>query len=125
MQQQDQSAEIEVEEKVDAEMEQKPDDSILKNNDEISPDRVIQEEQEEQRKTSSKRFDWLAVGILLFIAAFFAVTARFNNQPAPSFVPAAALSATGCGLLVTALRKLRPLKGPGVFEALLGGFLVA
>lgn len=125
MQQQDQSAEIEVEEKVDAEMEQKPDDSIIKNNDEISPDRVIQEEQEEQGKTGSKRFDWLAVGILLFIAAFFAVTARFNNQPAPSFVPAAALSATGCGLLVTALRKLRPLKGPGVFEALLGGFLVA
>ncbi|MGH2482776.1 MAG: hypothetical protein ACRDHW_24265, partial [Ktedonobacteraceae bacterium] len=70
-------------------------------------------------------FDWLAVGIALFITAFFALTARFNSQPAPSFVPAAVLSATGCGLLVTALRKLRGRAGVGLWEAGVAGFFLA
>ncbi|MGH2508735.1 MAG: hypothetical protein ACRDHZ_15220 [Ktedonobacteraceae bacterium] len=71
------------------------------------------------------KFDWLAVGIAIFITAFFALTARFNSQPAPSFVPAAVLSATGCGLLVTALRKMRGRLGVGLLEAGLGGFSLA
>jgi hypothetical protein len=40
-------------------------------------------------------------------------------------VPIAVLSATGCGLLVTASRKIRTKKGLGAFEAGLGGFFVA
>lgn len=71
------------------------------------------------------KFDGLAVGIAMFIAAFFALTARFNSQPAPSFVPAAVLSATGCGLLVTALRKMRGKAGVGVIEAGVSGFMLA
>jgi hypothetical protein len=71
------------------------------------------------------RFDWLAMSLVLLIAAFFALTARFNSQPAPSFVPAAALSATGCGLLVTAIRKIRTSTRAGLLEAALGGFFLA
>lgn len=67
-------------------------------------------------------FDWLAMGVALLIAAFFALTARFNSQPSPSFIPAAVFSATGCGLLVTALRKLRRRAGAGLREAGLAGF---
>jgi hypothetical protein len=70
-------------------------------------------------------FDWAALGITILIAAFFALTARLNAQPATSFVPVAVLSATGCGLLVTGSRKLRTSKGAGLFEAGLGGFFVA
>ncbi|HJT58164.1 MAG TPA: hypothetical protein VJ761_16795 [Ktedonobacteraceae bacterium] len=70
-------------------------------------------------------FDWLAMGLVVLIAAFFAITARFHAQPATSLVPIAVLSATGVGLFVTALRKIRPVRGPGVFEAGLGGFFVA
>src|SRR5260370_4723032 len=70
-------------------------------------------------------FDWLALGVVILIAAFFAFTARLNAQPATSFVPVAVLSATGCGLLVTALRKLRTPQGVGLFAAALGGFFVA
>lgn len=70
-------------------------------------------------------FDWLAIGVVILIAAFFALVARINAQPATSFVPVAILSATGCGLLVTALRKLRTTKRAGLFEAALGGFIIA
>jgi hypothetical protein len=70
-------------------------------------------------------FDWLAFGVVLIVAAFFALTARFNVQPAASFVPIAVLSATGCGLLVTALRKTRAYRGAGVLEAALGGLFLA
>jgi len=70
-------------------------------------------------------FDWTALGVVILIAAFFAVTARYNAQPATSFVPAAVLSATGCGLLVTAIRKLHTSKGVGLLEAALGGFFMA
>jgi len=70
-------------------------------------------------------FDLLAFGILIFIAASFAFTARLNAQPPNSLVPAAVLSATGCGLLVTALRKLRTAQRPGLFKAGLAGFVLA
>jgi hypothetical protein len=70
-------------------------------------------------------FDWTAVGIVILIAAFFAITARIHAQPATSFVPTVVLSATGCGLLVTALRKLRTSQGIGLREAALGGFFMA
>ena len=70
-------------------------------------------------------FDWAALGVVILISAFFAITARLNAQPATSFVPAAVLSATGCGLLVTAIRKLRTSKGVGFLEAALSGFIIA
>jgi len=70
-------------------------------------------------------FDWTALGVVILIAAFFAITARHNVQPATSFVPTAVLSATGCGLLVTAIRKLHTSKGIGLLEAALGGFFMA
>src|SRR6266480_5580388 len=70
-------------------------------------------------------FDWTALGVVILIATFFAITARYNVQPATSFVPTAVLSATGCGLLVTAIRKLHTSKGVGLLEAALGGFFMA
>jgi hypothetical protein len=70
-------------------------------------------------------FDWSALGIVLLISAFFAVTARIHAQPATSFVPTVVLSATGCGLLVTAIRKLHMSKNIGLLEAALGGFFMA
>ncbi len=82
-------------------------------------------------KTTSKayrqdsNFDWTAVGIVILIAAFFALTARLHAQPATSFVPTVVLSATGCGLLVTSLRKLRTSQGIGLREAASGGFFMA
>src|SRR5438128_2447083 len=69
-------------------------------------------------------FDWPAIGIVLLIAALFAIAARFNPQPATSLVPAAVLSASGCGLLVTALRKLRTVQRSGLLEAGLGGLFL-
>lgn len=75
--------------------------------------------------SSLRSFDWLTLGVVILIAAFFAFTARLNAQPATSFVPIAVLSATGCGLLVTALRKLHTQKGTGLLVAALGGFFVA
>src|SRR5205085_1906196 len=76
-------------------------------------------------QVSEWRFDWPALGVVLLIAALFAIVARFNAQPATSLVPAAVLSASGCGLLVTALRKLRTVRRPGLLEAAIGGFFVA
>lgn len=70
-------------------------------------------------------FDWTAIGIVILISAFFAITARLNAQPATSFVPVVVLSATGCGLLITAIRKLRTIKGAGLLEATLSGFFMA
>lgn len=74
---------------------------------------------------TERGFDWLAMGLVVLMAAFFAITARFHAQPATSLVPIAVLSATGVGLFITALRKIHPIRGPGVFEAGLGGFFVA
>ncbi|TMD68991.1 MAG: hypothetical protein E6I91_03200 [Chloroflexi bacterium] len=70
-------------------------------------------------------FDWLAIGVVIIIAALFALLARLNPQPSTSIAPAAVLSATGCGLLVTAIRKLRTSQRPGLFEAALGGVFLA
>lgn len=72
-----------------------------------------------------RRFNWPALIAALAVAAFFALTARFNNLPSPSYVPAAIFSATGCGLLVTAIRKLRKWPGAGLLEAGLSGFGMA
>jgi hypothetical protein len=76
-------------------------------------------------QSQESNFDWTALGIVILIAAFFAITARLHAQPATSFVPTVVLSATGCGLLVTAIRKLRTSKGVGLREAALGGFFMA
>lgn len=73
----------------------------------------------------SRKFDLLAVDVIILIAAFFAIAARLNAQPSSSLTPAALLSATGCGLLVTALRKLRTVERPGLFEAGISGFVLA
>jgi hypothetical protein len=75
-------------------------------------------------QSQESNFDWIALGIVIIIAAFFAITARLNAQPATSFVPVVVLSATGCGLLVTAIRKLHVSKGVGLLEAALGGFFM-
>ncbi len=119
-------------------------DLCMQQQEQSEPAKVVAEQSEEreaspQLSASTKReesasekvaptapgFDWLVVGLILLCAIFFALTARLNNQPAPSFVPAAVLSATGCGLLVTALRKLRTTAGVGLLEAALGGLLLA
>ncbi len=76
-------------------------------------------------KAGDKDFDWLALGIVIIIAALFALAGRFNAQPATSLAPVAVLSATGCGLLVTGMRKLRTPLRPGLFEAALGGLFLA
>ena len=71
------------------------------------------------------RFDWPALLSALAVAAFFALTARFNSQPSPSYIPAAVFTATGCGLLVTAIHKLRRRPGAALLEAGLSGFGMA
>ena len=77
------------------------------------------------QQSQMSNFDWAALGIVILIAAFFAITARLHAQPATSLVPTAVLSATGCGLLVTAIRKLHTSQGVGLREAALGGFFMA
>ena len=76
-------------------------------------------------QSQKSNFDWAALGIVFLIAAFFAITTRLHAQPATSFVPTVVLSATGCGLLVTAIRKLRTSQGVGLREAAVGGFFIA
>src|SRR5260370_5482919 len=72
-----------------------------------------------------REFNWLALGVALLIAGLFAVAGRVSPQPATSLVPVAVLSATGCGLLITALRKLHTSQRPGLFEAGIGGLFLA
>ena len=72
-----------------------------------------------------REVDWFAIGVVILIAALFALAARLGPQPATSLTPVAVLSATGCGLLVTALRKLHTSSRPGLFEAALGGLFLA
>ena len=74
---------------------------------------------------SARRFDWPAVGMVVILGAIFAVLAHTSAQPYTSLVPAVVLSATGCGLLITGARKLRPFKGAGIGEAALSGLLLA
>ena len=71
------------------------------------------------------RFDWPAVGVVVILGAIFAALAHISAQPYTSLVPAAVLSATGCGLLITGTRKLRTFKGVGIGEAALSGLLLA
>ena len=71
------------------------------------------------------RFDWPAGGMVVILGAIFAVLAHISAQPYTSLVPAAVLSATGCGLLITGMRKLRTFKGVGIGEAALSGLLLA
>jgi len=71
------------------------------------------------------RIGWSGVGVVVIIAAIFAATAHLTAQPSASLVPAAVLSATGCGLLITGLRKQRTFKGVGLLEAALSGLLLA
>jgi hypothetical protein len=75
--------------------------------------------------TRAGEFDWLALAVIIVIAAIFAGIARLNAQPATSLTPIAVLSATGCGLLITALRKLRTSVGAGLLEAGIGGLVLA
>ena len=75
--------------------------------------------------TEEPGFDWFAIGVVIIIAALFALLARLNPQPSTSIASAPVLSATGCGLLVTAIRKLRTSQRPGLFEAALGGLFLA
>jgi len=70
-------------------------------------------------------FDVTALDVVILLAAFFAIAARLNAQPSNSLTPAAVLSATGCGLLITALRKRRTFQRPGLLEAALGGLILA
>ncbi|HEY1352361.1 MAG TPA: hypothetical protein VGF67_22315 [Ktedonobacteraceae bacterium] len=71
------------------------------------------------------KLDWPALVAALAVAAFFALTARFNSLPSPSYLPAAVLSAIGCGLLVTAVHTVRKRAGAGLREAGLAGFGMA
>ena len=70
-------------------------------------------------------FDVTALDVVILLAAFFAIAARLNAQPSNSLAPAAVLSATGCGLLITALRKRHTFRRPGLLEAALGGLILA
>ncbi len=70
-------------------------------------------------------FDVMALDVVILLAAFFAITTRLNAQPSNSLTPAAVLSATGCGLLITALRKRHTFQRPGLLEAALGGLILA
>src|SRR5215472_15014414 len=69
--------------------------------------------------------DVTALDVVILLAASFAIAARFNAQPSNSLTPAAVISATGCGLLVTALRKRHTFQRPGLLEAALGGLILA
>ena len=80
---------------------------------------------EQAAAETRSRIDWTAIMIVAIIAAFFAIVSRFTLQPPNSLTPVAVLSATGCGLLVTAMRKLRTPRGPGLLEAAIAGFFLA
>src|SRR5260370_42106034 len=69
-------------------------------------------------------FDVTALDVVILLAAFFAIAARLNAQPSNSLTPAAVVSATGCGLLITALRKRHTFQRPGLLEAALGGLIL-
>ncbi|GER82905.1 hypothetical protein KTAU_15420 [Thermogemmatispora aurantia] len=69
--------------------------------------------------------DWLAVEVVTVVGLLFAIIARLNVQPSTALVPVAVLAAPGCGLLVTAIRKLRTLQRPGLLEAALAGAILA
>jgi hypothetical protein len=94
-------------------------------NDEVSRHLAHLDSRYSKQNSQGSNFDWTALGTVILIAAFFAITARIHAQPATSFVPTVVLSATGCGLLITAFRKLHTSHGIGLREAALGGFFMA
>lgn len=96
-----------------------------KSSDEVLADQHIAPAPTSGLKTGAEDFDWLALGVVILIAGLFALVARLNPQPSTSIAPIAVLSATGCGLLVTAIRKIHTSKHPGLFEAALGGLFLA
>src|SRR3989440_3019927 len=100
-------------------------DSIEKSADEVETVQPTKLTVSRASTARGREVDWLAIGVVLLIAGLFALAARLNSQPATSLAPAAVLSATGCGLLVTALRKLHTSSRPGLFEAALGGLFLA
>ncbi|HEX7737436.1 MAG TPA: hypothetical protein VF458_21490 [Ktedonobacteraceae bacterium] len=134
MQQQDQSEKIEVSEKQENlssketltsdTTEQSATDSA-NGATQVGETSATETGQQASAQTQRRRFNWPALIAALAVAAFFALTARFNSLPAPSYVPATIFSATGCGLLVTAIRKLRKWPGAGLLEAGLSGFGMA
>lgn len=141
MQQQDQSVPIETTEDTESISEQSPtsdeNEQAMNSSDDTEGESLIDDEGKPAADTSEGAgaadvvaqprtgLDWPALVAALVIAAFFALTARFNSQPSPSYIPAAVFSATGCGLLVMAVRKLRRRAGVGLREAALAGFGMA
>lgn len=95
--------------------------------DEAQPEEVeaVQQTASTPSLPQHRGVDVMALDIIILIAAFFAIAARLNPQPTNSLTPVAVLSATGCGLLVTALRKRRTLQRPGLLDAGLGGLIIA
>ncbi len=92
----------------------------------------VEHEEDDQADTSAvplqaeeQAFDWFALGVVVIAAAVFALAGRLNAQPPTSLTPVAVLSALGCGLLATGLRKTRTIRRPGLLEAGLGGFALA
>ncbi|GEM_PF-697961 len=120
MQQQDQSERLDTVEMKEQTLADKAEQTSLDEIEENASETPIG-----QLQLRRQGFDWPALIAALAIAAFFAVTARMNSQPAPSFIPAAIFSATGCGLLVTAIRKLRGWSGVGLREAGMAGLGMA
>src|SRR5437588_11236681 len=47
------------------------------------------------------RFDWFAVGVVIIIAAIFAIAAYLNKKHTTSLIPVAVLRSTGCQLINT------------------------
>nr|BBH92421.1 hypothetical protein KTA_06200 [Thermogemmatispora argillosa] len=81
---------------------------------------------EEKQWTEQRRGPaWLAVEVVTVVGLLFAIIARLNVQPSTALVPVAVLAAPGCGLLVTAIRKLHTLQRPGLLEAALAGAILA
>ncbi|RAQ98364.1 hypothetical protein [Thermogemmatispora tikiterensis] len=78
-----------------------------------------------QQRLSKAGPDWLAVEVVIVVGLLFALIARLSVQPSTALVPIAVLAAPGCGLLVTAIRKLRTLQRPGLPEAALAGAILA
>lgn len=124
------------------EQEQKQSNISIEATQEPSLDGIVDEETAPQEATAGSKeddqpriearapqeeqaFDWFALGVVIIAAAIFALATRLNAQPATSLIPVAVLSATGCGLLVTGLRKMRTAQRPGLLEAGLGGLVLA
>jgi hypothetical protein len=78
-----------------------------------------------KRRAPSGGLDWRVIAVVAVVGLLLAGGARQSAQPPTSLVPVAVLSAAGCGLLITALRKRRTLRGPGLLEAAIAGAVLA